>query len=283
MKSLVTNEVDKFLWIEKTIKINKKDFLNDLEACLDFHEVSENLFVHLMTVVGSCLNLSTLKDILSKALASTLSFPKSNENPKIISLLGLPGSGKTSTAAKLALYLKNHNQDVTIVSLDHFKAGAYEQIATYTNMINVRLEVPQTPEQLSSIIENTQGAILIDTPGVNPFSDEDKDFLKLWIQESEPIWINTLNTSLNEAREYSDFFGSFGVSRQLITKIDLCHKLGPVLSFLRQEDAILTYWSDNPKIVSLLQEGTPDNLAELMLNKYIRSTQLEQKNGNEKK
>ncbi len=275
----VTAGVEQVLWIEKTIKMNKKDLLNDLEACLDFHGVSENLFVQLMTIAGSHLNLPTLNDILSKALETTLSFSKSNKIPKVISLVGLPGAGKTSTTARLALYLKNHDQEVTIVSLDHFKAGAYEQIVTYADIIDVNLEIPETPEQLKAIIKNTSGAILIDTPGVNPFSSEDKDFLKSWIGDSSPIWVNPVSTDMDEARDYSGFFSSLGVTRQLITKTDLCRKLGSTLSFLIQEDASLTYWSDNPKISSTLQEGTPDNLAALLLQKYMQSNKVEEKNG----
>jgi flagellar biosynthesis GTPase FlhF len=127
------------------------------------------------------------------------------------------------------------------------------------------------------LVHNTQGYILIDTPGVNPFSDEDQKFLKEWISDYASIWVNPVNTDMNEAKEYAQFFYDLGANRQFITKTDLCRKLGSTLSFLIREETSLAYWCNNPKISVSLQEGTPQNLAELMIEKYMTLNKI---NGN---
>lgn len=264
--------IEQPLWIENTIKHDKKDLLTDIEGCLDFHNVPEGLLLEIMAIVESNLHLKNATDILGKSLESRLCFHHSTELPQIMSLVGLPGAGKTSTAARLALSLKEQTENVTIVSLDHCKAGAYDQVTTYSEAINVKLELPQSPEELESIVHHTSGRIIIDTPGVNPFDEKDRIFLEKWIPDYHKIWVNPVNTSLEDVKDYAKFFHEIGAFQHLITKTDLCKKLGSTVSLLLQDDTKISYWSNDPKINVPLQEGTSYNFAELMMQKYIQSS-----------
>ncbi len=273
----VTAGVESVSVVAKPARRRKKDFLRDVELCLNYHGVSESFFLQLMNIAKNHLNLGDAVDILSKALESTLAF--SSHMPRVLALIGLPGAGKTSTTARLALRLREQKERVTIISIDHLKAGAYEQVVTYSDAIGSNLYLPQTPEELDDIVRSTQGVILIDTPGVNPLCDEDVDFLKLWVGDYPKVWVNPVGQDISE---YADFFEELGTKEHLITKTDLSKRLGGVLSFLTTENQSISYWSTDPRIGSSLQDGTPYNLASLMMEKYIHSESKGDKNGSKK-
>lgn len=63
-----------------------------------------------------------------------------NRNPSVIMLCGLQGSGKTTTAAKLALYLKNQKKRVLLAACDLQRLAAVEQLKTLGEQIGVEVE-----------------------------------------------------------------------------------------------------------------------------------------------
>ena len=58
--------------------------------------------------------------------------------PVSILMVGLQGSGKTTTSAKIANKLKSKNKKVLLVSLDIYRPAAQEQLAQLANQINVK-------------------------------------------------------------------------------------------------------------------------------------------------
>lgn len=84
------------------------------------------------------------------------------DKPTIIELVGIQGSGKTTTAAKLAKYIKKRGKKVAVVTADNFRPGAYEQLKQLCDTI----EVPVYGEP-----EN-KNAVKIASDGVQKFLDE---------------------------------------------------------------------------------------------------------------
>lgn len=60
-----------------------------------------------------------------------------NKKPFVIMLVGIQGSGKTTSAAKLAYYLKKRGYKVGLVCADNFRPGAYDQLKQLGEKINV--------------------------------------------------------------------------------------------------------------------------------------------------
>ena len=61
------------------------------------------------------------------------------DGPTVILLVGVNGSGKTSTAAKLANYFKNMGKRVCLVAGDTFRAGAIEQLDKWAKQLDVEI------------------------------------------------------------------------------------------------------------------------------------------------
>lgn len=76
-----------------------------------------------------------LRKILPPAMPPYLVFP---DRPRVILVLGVNGTGKTTSSAKLALLLKKRGYSVVLAAADTFRAAAVEQLEVWAK----RLEVP---------------------------------------------------------------------------------------------------------------------------------------------
>ena len=73
-------------------------------------------------------------DILAKIRAK-----KESPNPYIILFVGINGTGKTTTVAKIAHLLKSNKMSVAVAASDTFRAGAIEQIKEHMNRLHVKV------------------------------------------------------------------------------------------------------------------------------------------------
>ena len=84
-----------------------------------------------------CINflLEIMKQIYEEYPDTPIQY--AGEGPTVILLEGVNGSGKTTTAAKLASMYKRQGKTVAFVAADTFRAGAIEQLATWGERLNV--------------------------------------------------------------------------------------------------------------------------------------------------
>lgn len=93
--------------------------------------------------------------------------------PFVKLIVGVNGTGKTTTAAKLAHYYKLKGNDVVLVAADTYRAAALDQLEIWSNRIDVRLISNQSAKDPSSVIydgmnaSNSQDSkiVIIDTAG----------------------------------------------------------------------------------------------------------------------
>ena len=118
---------------------------------------------------------SRIEDIIINILKSaekTLYF-EAKENPFIVLCIGVNGSGKTTTIAKLAKKYKENKNKVLLVAGDTFRAAATEQLSIWADRLQVNIlkgEINSDPASIAynSIEEakkNNENIILIDTAG----------------------------------------------------------------------------------------------------------------------
>ncbi len=79
--------------------------------------------------------LKVVKDELNKILINSEKslFKDNNDKPHVILLIGVNGSGKTTTAGKIASMLKEKNKKVVIAACDTFRAAAVEQLEQWAS------------------------------------------------------------------------------------------------------------------------------------------------------
>jgi flagellar biosynthesis protein FlhF len=88
--------------------------------------------------------------------------------PYTVVLIGPPGSGKTTTAVKLALHgLAFGGRNVGLITLDTFRAGAIEQIQVFADIAGLPLEVAYDAADVQRARSALSGCdvLIVDTPG----------------------------------------------------------------------------------------------------------------------
>ena len=114
-----------------------------------------------------------LKDEMANRLLSVPNVQVFPQNPAVIMIVGVNGSGKTTTIAKLAYYYKNSGKKVLLAAADTFRAAADEQLRILVNKIDIQVIDGEPGSDPGAVVFNSIQAglarkkdiVLIDTAG----------------------------------------------------------------------------------------------------------------------
>jgi signal recognition particle subunit SRP54 len=161
--------------------------------------------------------------------------------PTIVMLVGLQGSGKTTTAVKLALLVRRENHRPLLVAADFRRAAAAEQLRTLAAEHQLEVVVPDTSKGIAAGIERAvagarrQGAdvVIVDTAGRQHLDQPLMDELKA-IRAGNSVHHSLLVVDAMTGQEAVKVAGTFhdqvGVDGVVVTKLDGDARGGAVLS-----------------------------------------------------
>ena len=204
---------------------------------------------------------SIFKELLS---FSPLKFSNTSQQPQQIMLAGPVGVGKTVSLSKIATEYRLKNQAVEIISADHLKAGATEQIQAYATAIDVPLTFVKTPTELEKKLSQAQPGVtyLIDTPGTNPLKPGEITYLTDFILAAKqaPYLVLAAGGDPYEMQDAAAAFKDVGSTRFIMTRFDATKRFGGLLSILFKERLEFAAMSCGPEIGSRLKEANSVNL-----------------------
>lgn len=194
--------------------------------------------------------------------------------------IGPPGGGKTSAVAKLAARTVIAGRSVSLITTDTVRARAVEQLEAYAGRLGVAATVAPDPVALIEAIENSgsDDLIIIDTMGVNPYSEEDMTRLMDFAGAIavDPVLVLSAGRDAVEAMEIARAYGEAAPSRLLVTGLDMVRRLGSVLAAADAADLAFSDVSPSPTIVNGLRPVNPVSLARLLLPSDSRSAAAEE-------
>ncbi|MGY8788523.1 MAG: signal recognition particle-docking protein FtsY [Fidelibacterota bacterium] len=99
--------------------------------------------------------------------------PTPFENPTILLVVGVNGTGKTTTAAKLAHLYKKMGQTVTLIAADTYRAAAVDQLKIWGNRVGCNLVCNEKTAEPTSVLfdglesarANKSDVVIVDTAG----------------------------------------------------------------------------------------------------------------------
>lgn len=209
---------------------------------------------------------------LSAGLEGLLRFSGLAKNPsRPIMLVGPPGAGKTLTIAKIAAQAALAGQRVKLYSTDLVRSAGVAQLEMLTNKLDLLVTTAESPQELRYLVrQDTDADIsLIDTTGVNAYSLEDAERIARFSAQSgaEPVFVLPAGIDALEAAEQAHVFGSLGVKRMLVTRLDGARRFSGIITALYKGRMALAGLSSSPYLADGLIEGTPLNLARFLLSK----------------
>jgi len=194
---------------------------------------------------------------------------------RVILFVGLPGAGKTVTAAKLAARIVLAGGGVRLVSADAARAGAADQLAAFARILRIKLDRVETPQQLRAIAESAAPTelVLVDTAGVNPYSAGALRELRNLAAAgaAEPVMVLPAGGDAVDTMEMARSFRDLGCRRIAVTRLDIARRLGSVIA---AADALRLGFAE-AGIASAIADGLspfdPTLLARLLLTAAARS------------
>lgn len=246
-----------------------KKFISDIKERCN----GENVYLELKP---SEMVLKIVKEELTKTLGegkTDLYFK--NNDLTVITLLGLQGSGKTTSAGKLAYLLKNKlKKKVMVAACDTYRLGAYDQL----NEIAKKVGVPCFHLENKSPIEIAKEAkkeaklglydvLIIDTAGRLTIDETMMEEISKLNEEVEPdeklLIIDSLNgqEALNTTNSFNEKVGLTGV---IMTKLDSDTRGGAALS-IRYETGLGIKFSGVGEKLEDLDIFYPERMASRIL------------------
>jgi signal recognition particle subunit SRP54 len=161
--------------------------------------------------------------------------------PSVIMLVGLQGSGKTTTAGKLARRLKRLNRRPTLVACDPYRPAAGEQLATLAESIEVPVVYEPARQDVVALAEEAVDAsrragsthVVLDTAGRLQADAELMDELKRLkaaIAPHEVLFVADGMTGQEAVRIAEGFHEAVGITGVILTKMDGDARGGAALS-----------------------------------------------------
>lgn len=185
--------------------------------------------------------IKVVRDELAELLgAEKVDLKMSKVPPTVILLVGLQGSGKTTTTGKLAKWLRNKKHQPVLVSTDVYRPAAIEQLSIVAGEIDVPVYEGEIRDPVQLATQALQYArnmgfdvLLIDTAGRLHIDDElmtELERIKSAVKPIETLLVADAMTgqdAVNSAKEFNERLDLSGV---ILTKMDGDTRGGAALS-----------------------------------------------------
>jgi len=198
----------------------------------------------------------------------------SNIPPTVIMIAGLQGSGKTTLAAKLALYLKKKGRHPLLVAADLHRPAAVDQLTTLGGQIEVPVysncnqrAIQVAEDSIEFARKNTRDVVIVDTAGRLHVDEEmmhEAEAIKAKLQPHEILFVvdsMTGQDAVNAARVFHERLDFDGV---VLTKLDGDARGGAALSIRGVVEKPIKFASVGEKL-DALEPFHPDRMASRIL------------------
>ncbi|HLI28645.1 MAG TPA: signal recognition particle protein [Chloroflexota bacterium] len=194
--------------------------------------------------------------------------------PTVVMLVGLQGSGKTTTAAKLALALRKQGPRSLLVAADPYRPAAVAQLQTLGKQLDVPVyadERRKPPELAQDAIKYARqqnlAYVILDTAGRLVIAEDlmrELEEIKRRVQPHEVLLVADAMTGQDAVRVAEEFHKRVGLTGLILTKLDGDARGGAALSIREVTGVPIKYLGVGEKL-DALEPFHPDRLASRIL------------------
>ncbi|HXU95266.1 MAG TPA: signal recognition particle-docking protein FtsY, partial [Candidatus Nitrosotalea sp.] len=258
-KELKEKDVDEVLFeleialLESDVATEVIDAIKDdlkkqlIGTTVNKEKIAEVVKQELRNCISNMFDMAGSIDILSN-----IQKKKDQGEPYIISFMGINGTGKTTTIAKIANLLRENKYSIVIAAADTYRAGAIEQIAEHGKRLNIKVISQNYGSDPAAVARDAAlyakshkiDCILIDTAGrmqtsknlmdqiskINKVVNPD---LKLFVGDSLAG-----NDTVSQAREFYNYTKFDGA---ILTKSDADARGGAAISIVKVTSSPILY------------------------------------------
>ncbi|MGJ8643355.1 MAG: signal recognition particle-docking protein FtsY [Luteolibacter sp.] len=190
---------------------------------------------------------------LSKILPedNTPPTPQTNGKPTVILIVGVNGTGKTTSSAKLGMWLKNQGHSVLLAAADTFRAAAVEQLQRWGDRLDIPVVTGKAESDPSSVcfnahkraIEEKADFLICDTAGrihTRHNLMEELGKIRRTIAKQDPdaphltLLVVDASTGTNALNQAKEFHKASPLDGLILTKLDGSGKGGIAFNIYEQ-------------------------------------------------
>jgi len=212
---------------------------------------------------------------LTKILGITSSITGNSQIPNVLMLVGLQGSGKTTTAAKLAAYMRESGNKLLLIAADLRRLGAVEQLIALGNQIDVPVFYENESNNVNKVVINgiNRGRelgvdwVILDTGGRIHLDQElmgELSELKSISNSSETLLVVDAMTGQIAVEAAKEFDKKIGLTGLIMTKLDGDARGGAALSITSVTGVPIKFIGVGEK-ADALEPFYPDRMASRIL------------------
>lgn len=249
----------------------KHPSIKKIESLLEENEFTFSYINEITEKLQSNFTLDALDDFKAVErkvvdwIGKTISIApeKIQRPPHVVVIVGPTGVGKTTTLVKLATRMVSEAKreerripSFAFITTDTMRVGAYEQLASYSNIFETELEKAETVEDLKKLYDEKRenlDAIFIDTSGYSPNDTENIGKMKavLDVRGMKPD-IHLAVAASTKAKDLANImqnYEQFGYNSVIVTKCDESKQYGNIISVLHEKNKKISYIADGQKVV----------------------------------
>jgi len=201
--------------------------------------------------------------------------------PTTIMVVGVNGTGKTTTAAKLAKFYKDQNKEVLMIAADTYRAAAIDQLKLWSNRIDVNIIYNDKSKQPSSVLfdglnaakSNKVEIVIVDTAGrLHTYKNLMQELEKMYylaknkFPEYKVSALMTLDASFgqNSLIQVEEFLKAIVINSAVLTKMDGTAKGGIVFPLYKNLNIPVSFLGLGEDVGDLITFDSPEYVKSLM-------------------
>lgn len=194
-----------------------------------------------------------------------------NSTTRIVYVAGPTGVGKTTTIAKLAAeQLFKYQRKVGFITSDTYRISAVEQLRTYASILNIPLEVVQSPGDMQRAMQRLDycDLIIMDTAGRNYRNEllvSELQSLFAHAGDSETYLVLSLASKTQDMMKVTEHFSKYDLDKVIFTKQDETGSYGAIFNLLHSFPLHLSYMTNGQNVPDDLILPDQKMLCDLLL------------------
>lgn len=199
----------------------------------------------------------------------------SGQSPTIIMLVGLQGSGKTTTAGKLAKWLREKSHRPMLIAADTYRPAAVRQLEVLGEQLDIHVHSegidPAPPDIVERGVDyakrNAYDVVIADTAGrlqIDETMMQELQNIKSRVEPREILFVADAMTGQEAVNVADTFHDKLGLSGAIFTKVDGDARGGAALSIREVTGVPIKFLGVGEKL-DALDQFHPDRLAQRIL------------------